>query len=405
MRYSPLNKLIAIVAITVCSPLVPAAVCPVFAEEIVVTFRLNAPELAEDTPVFITGSVPGLGNWNPDRVPMKPTGKQSWTHALTITEKQPIEYKYTLGSWQREGADANGQPLENFVADVDRSMEKRDRILFWTNGGSRSIRGQITGRVKYHRQMQGEGIRPRDIIVWLPPDYDTSHARYPVLYMHDGQNIIDPETSAFGVDWEVDETCTNLITEKCVPPLIVVGIYNTPDREREYLPGVTGTAYMNFLIQSLKPFVDRNYRTKSSRADTYTAGSSAGGLCAFMLAWEHSEVYSAALCMSPSLRYENAEGKVLIDYVSAVKTTDRPRAPVFFYLDNGGIGLEKLLQPGIDAMLEVLNAKGFKAERDYRFIQFPDDRHFESAWAKRFPNALQILLSTDKNAASNRLPH
>ena len=283
----------------------------------------------------------------------------------------------------------------NLVLHVEKSSVKRDEIIFWTKGRSRIVRGQITGQVKYHRQMKGAGIRPRDIIVWVPPNYDASKDKYPVLYMHDGQNIIDPKTSAFGVDWEVDETCTNLIEEKEIEPLIVVGIYNTPDRSREYLPGEMGAAYMKFVAGTLKQFIDQTYRTKSGRTHTYTGGSSAGGLCAFMLIWEHADVFSKAICMSPAFRYKNADGALAFDYVPSIQDRDRPRYSVLFYLDNGGVGLDKTLQPGIDEAMNALKEKGLKPGRDFHWVHAAQDRHFESAWAKRFPKALKTIASAD----------
>ncbi len=365
------------------------------ADEFIVTFRLHAPELPDDTKVYITGSLRGLGNWNPGRVEMKYKGDHVWSHQLTVNKKQTIEYKYTLGSWDREAADSAGQPLKNLVVAVDKSMEKRDRINNWTKRRKRIVRGQITGQVKYHRQIEGDGIRARDIIVWLPPGYETSSGSYPVLYMHDGQNIIDPKTSSFGADWEVDETCTELIAEKRIKPLIVVGIYNTTDRSREYLPGPQGTAYMNFVVNNLKPFIDQNYRTKPQRQYTWSAGSSLGALSAFMLTWEHSDVFSKAFCMSAAFKYGGEQKKPFVDYVAVVQESPRPDKPVYFYIDNGGVGLEANLQPGIDDMLKALASKGFKSGRDFHWIHAPDDRHHESAWAKRFPHALQLMIAGD----------
>lgn len=369
------------------------------ADEIKVTFRLHAPELAEDARVYITGSVPALGSWNPGKISMNYAGEHEWTFELTLRQKQSIEYKYTLGSWEKEGADADGRPLQNLVLDVEKSTERRDQIVFWTNRAAAASRdkisGQVTGQVKYHRQLKGEGVLPRDVIVWLPPDYDTADARYPVLYMHDGQNIVDPRTSAFGVDWQVDETCTRLIAEHKIKPLIIVGIYNTRDRSREYLPGEAGTAYMKFVVDSVKPLIDEHYRTNPARSHTYAAGSSAGGLCAFMLAWEHSAVFSKAICMSPAFKFKNAEGSRVLDYVTTVEKSQRPADPLTLYIDNGGVGAEKSLQPGIDDMLAALKAKGFQADRDFRWVHAPDDRHNESAWANRFAGAIQFLAPGD----------
>ena len=363
------------------------------AEELQVTFQLHAPELPMDTTVYITGSHAKLGNWHPSRVTMQSTSDHQWIYTFTLEKPQTLEYKYTLGSWHREGADATGTPLKNFSLKVDKSIVQEDRVSFWTKRQYRMRHGQITGKVRYHLKMKGEGIPDRDIIVWLPPGYDESLQRYPVLYMHDGQNIVDPKTSAFGVDWQVDETCTRLIKSGAIEPLIVVGIYNTRSRGLEYYPGPKGTAYQKFIIEELKPFIDATYRTKPGRDSTFTGGSSAGGICAFMLVWEYSQVFSKAICMSPAFQFENRGGKRSIDYVKTVRESSRPSGKVYFYIDNGGIGLEENLQPGVDDMLAALKEKGFDEKKDYLWVHAPEARHTESAWAKRFPQAIQALMA------------
>lgn len=366
-------------------------------QETLIEFRLQTPGLGEDQQVFITGGHPRLGSWRPGRVRMARMGADRWTFQLRVPRGTKLEYKYTLGSWAREGAFENGRPLANLsVTARDDETRTDDRITHWTDRKERQPVGQLTGIVKYHRQLTAPGLRPRDVIVWLPPDYaDSANRRYPVLYMHDGQNIVDPATSAFGVDWSIDETCTRLIESGRIRPLIVVGIYNTPDRSREYLPGETGTRYQDFVIEVVKPLIDHSYRTQPDRRSTFVGGSSAGGTCAFRFVWERPDVFSKAICMSPALRLTGPGGVTRIDYVTTVSESKVPQH-VFFYLDNGGVGLEQRLQPGIDAMLEMLKSKGLRSGRDYVWFSHPEARHSESAWAKRFPRAIEALCGTDR---------
>ncbi len=360
---------------------------------ITLAFRLHAPELPSDSTVYLTGSLSELGNWDPQRVKMNACGNHRWAFCLSTTAGKSIEYKYTLGSWEQEGADAAGQPLQNFTTALDRTKVVDDEITFWTQPVKRKIVGQITGMVRYHRQMSGEGLRARDVIVWLPPDYKGSGARYPVLYMHDGQNLFDPHTSAFGVDWQVDETCTQLIQDRDIPPLIVVGIYNTADRSNEYMPGPMTEAYMRFVVEVVKPMIDREYRTLSGREHTFVGGSSAGGTCAFMLAWQFPQVFSKAFCFSPALEVTDAARGLEFDYAQTVRDTPLPSWPLFFYLDNGGQRLEAKLQPGIDSMLVALKEKGLRENVDFLWVHDSDDWHSESAWARRFPEALKAAFS------------
>jgi predicted alpha/beta superfamily hydrolase len=359
--------------------------------DIRVTFVLTSPDLPSDTTVYITGSVEQLGSWNPGRVKMDPQGNHTWTKEITLTRPLSIEYKYTLGTWEREGANANGSPLSNLVADGSQTKTIRDTVLFWTKGPRQRINhGQITGTVRYHRGLKGVGLQDRDLIVWLPPRYDADKTRrYPVIYMHDGQNIFDPATSAFGVDWSIDETAEELIKKKSIEPVIVVGIYNTSDRMKEYTPGDKGTLYMNFVVNTVKPLIDSTYRTRPDRKHTIVGGSSAGGTISFMLVWEHPDIFSKAICMSPAFKSLSPGGW---DYTRVVRESVAPKNPIFFYLDNGGLGLDCQLQPGIDEMLTALKSKGYAEGKDFLFLAYPSAIHSEADWAKRFPNALVTVL-------------
>src|SRR4029077_3289159 len=120
--------------------------------------------------VYITGGIEQLGMWNPAKVLMEPKGNHTWTREIQLKAPASIEYKYTLGSWEREGADATGSPLKNLVVNISADATIKDNILSWTRAGRRkAAQGQITGTVKYHRAMKGAGIQDRDVIVWLPP--------------------------------------------------------------------------------------------------------------------------------------------------------------------------------------------------------------------------------------------
>ncbi|HWD37455.1 MAG TPA: alpha/beta hydrolase-fold protein, partial [Fimbriimonas sp.] len=212
--------------------------------------------------------------------------------------------------------------------------------------------------------------------------------RYPVLYMQDGENVFDPRTSFAGVDWQIDETADRLIREKKIPPLIVVGIYNTADRTSEYSPGGMSSLYMDFVVDKLKPFIDRTYRTKPDRKNTMVGGSSSGGIFSFMLVWEHPDVFSKAICMSPA--FATPKGmRHSYDYAKTVANSPTPPMPVYFYVDIGGIGLDSELRPGVDEMLTTLKQKHIK----FDFVSDPNARHSEADWAKRFPNALERTLS------------
>lgn len=352
-----------------------------------ITFQLFSHDLPNESDVFITGSIPELGNWNPAAVKMMSKGNHQWEKTIETKAAFGIEYKYTLGSWEKESVNANGLPLDNFMVKVSSDTLVKNDVFFWKDGTVKTVIGKITGNVIYHKDFKGENLLARDIIVWLPPTYSsTTKERFDVLYMHDGQNLFDPKTSSFGVDWRVDETIDSLITAKKIKPHIIVGIYNTKDRSSEYLPAETGADYMKFLVYQLKPFIDKNYRTNPGRNSTSVGGSSMGGIISFALAWEYPQVFSKAICMSPAFKIRH------IDYVKVVANYQGKKKNIKLYIDNGGIGLEEQLQPGITDMLTVLNQQGYKKDKDYLWFLDKNAKHFEAAWAKRMPNALIWLL-------------
>ena len=126
-------------------------------------------------------------------------------------------------------------------------------------------RDEIVGNARLLTDFHSEHLdNYRNIIIWLPPGYNrlrNVQKKYPVLYMHDGQNLIDPKTAFAGNDWRVDETAVKLSKAKKMAEIIVIGIYNTPDRLEEYSDSVKGDLYLKFIVEELKPFIDNNYRT------------------------------------------------------------------------------------------------------------------------------------------------
>ena len=356
-----------------------------------IEIRLFTVELPDDSPVYICGNLPQLANWDPGKIKMSRSDKNIWSFDFYTNADFPLEYKFTLGTWEKEGAKSDGTPFSNFILKAQKDTSVIDTVIVWLQRSPRKNIGQITGKVEYHRDLKGKGIASRDIVVWLPPDYyESGNIRYPVLYMQDGQNLFDPATSSFGTDWQIDEICDSLIERGKLKPLIVVGIYNTTNRMSEYTPGEKGSAYMDFVIDTLKKFIDRHYRTITGRKFTWVAGSSAGGTISFMLAWNHPDIFSKAFCLSPAFRIGN------IDVVSDVTGYSGKKKKLTFYFDNGGIGLEERLQPGIDEMMKVLTEKGYRLGSEFFWIKSPQAEHNEAAWAERMPAALIIILGKAK---------
>lgn len=364
---------------------IPFAILPQCKIELIVCSKIPP-----NQNIFIAGNKPELGNWNPDKIPLNKINDTTWAKSFEVSKDQIIEFKFTKGSWDEEALDEDGKKSGNIILKVSADTTITFNINNW--GSSKlKISGQITGNVKYHKKFESLNVLPRDIIVWLPPSYESKPDKYyPVLYMQDGQNIFDPLTSAFAKDWRMDEVADSLIRAKSIQEIIIIGIYNTEKRGSEYNSTMFGQAYMNFMIEELKPFIDKNYRTLPDRKNTAVCGSSSGGLISFIIAWDYSDVFSKAACISPAFKIAD------IDFVTPVKNYSGAKKDIKIYIDNGGVGLEEQLQPGIDEMLEALKQKGFVENKNILFVKDTTAEHNESAWSKRVYRFLEFLFPVNQ---------
>lgn len=356
-----------------------------------ITILVKANNLHEGSSVYITGNDAKLGHWQPDAVKLIENKNGIWSKSFLFKKGEKIEFKITLGSWETEALNDDGSIPSNYSIEASNDTTMEIVVNRWANKLEKKTEGQITGIVQYHLNMKGKGIKPRDVIVWLPPFYFLEpEKRYPVLYIHDGQNIIDPRTSAFKVDWQIDEAADSLIRKGLIEETIIIGIYNTPDRSSEYAENDTGYAYMNFVVDSLKPFIDKNYRTLPDRKYTATAGSSLAGLISFMLAWEHTEIFSMSACISPAFKIGR------YNFVDNVESYTGIKKNIKIYIDNGDNELDSKLQIGVDDMMQALNLKGFVQGEDFYFYKAINSQHNESDWSKRIWRALIFFFGTEK---------
>ncbi len=350
--------------------------------QIKVSITARVDSLNPSESVYIAGSIPQLGDWNPSKAKMTEVKPGLWTLSFEMEKPAPIEFKFTKGSWSQEATNPDGSTPGNNIVNVSRDTLLSYNICCWTKYKSAAFQGKVTGDVEYIRGM-GEGdILPRDIVILLPEGYKNSDERYPVLYMHDGQNIFDPSTVGFGVDWQVDEALDSLTRQGKVEKMIVVGIYNSQNRRDEYSNCPLGNDYMKFVVNKVKPVIDSLYRTRPGREFTSTAGSSMGGLISFMLLWEYNDVFSKAGSFSPAFKIDR------FDYVSTVKRSGDKKKNFKLYIDNGGLGLEARLQPGVNEMISLLKELGYREGTDFITVFDPNAEHNEAAWAKRVPNFL-----------------
>lgn len=268
----------------------------------------------------------------------------------------------------------------------------------------RASHPHLKGDIRLHKQFYSRYLEfERDIIVYLPPSYKTqTHRRYPVLYMHDGNNTMDPRTSFAGVAWEVNDTVERLVKEGLMDEIIVVGVYNTPARMYEYTwtqmvidgphpQGGHGKKYARFLTKELKQFIDHHYRTLSDRNNTAIMGSSLGGLINFYIGRHYHDVFGKVAMMSPSFWWGNG---IVYKHVQ-----NYPRN-LKLWMDMGiyECGSD---QPDANSytlrmtrkMREMFIRLGYKESDDFSYFEDPHGHHNEYSWARRLHRPLLFFFA------------
>ncbi|HWQ14881.1 MAG TPA: glycogen debranching protein GlgX [Roseiflexaceae bacterium] len=258
------------------------------------------------------------------------------------------------------------------------------RVLPGTTPGAHTVAGTLVTVAGFHSPQLGN---TRDILVHLPPAYYYGDTRYPVIYMHDGQNLFDEATSYAG-EWHVDEAMEQLARRG--RPAIVVGIPNMGARRLdEYSPfaggdgGGQGDAYLSFIVDTLKPYIDRAFRTRPNREHTGILGSSMGGLISLYAFFRRPDVFGFVGALSPAFWF--AGGAIF----PLVQDAQPPKGRI--YLDIGTAERERTVQSARH-MRDLLVARGYRPGRWLRYVEEKGAAHTEAAWARRLPGALAFLL-------------
>lgn len=289
-----------------------------------------------------------------------------------------------------------------------------------------------SGRLVEHADVASAHAATRNVTVWLPPGYDGSDARYPVLYMHDGQNLFDASKAPFG-EWCVDEHLGRLIGAGQVRAPIVVGVWNTPLRLREYVPADLIAAlpsdmrddvqaiyggpslsdgYLAFLTKELKPFIDKTYHTLTGPADTTIAGSSMGGLMSMYAVMKRPDVFGACACLSTHwpLKVEGLEPGPALDAwrdrlvaawtgVISAGLPD-PASGRRFYFDHGDETLDQFYAGFQTRVDDTFRARGY-GPNQFETLVFPGAQHNEASWNARLDVPLKFLLSPSPSATAS----
>ena len=250
-----------------------------------------------------------------------------------------------------------------------------------------------TPQLRKHEQFRSRFLRnQRDLIVYTPPGYEEQQRRrFPVLYLHDGQNLFDGATSFIpGQDWHVGQTADDCIQTGKVEPLIIVGMYNTKARIREYTPthvpklgGGRADRYAKFLLEEVKPFIEREYRALTGSQYNGIGGSSLGGLVSLYLGLKHSRMFGKIAALSPSVWWNQF---VIHRFAQAATVEPRPR----IWLDIGTREGQRIVQD-VEKFRDVLLEKGWKLGEDLHYERIEGAEHNEAAWAQRVGPFLQFL--------------
>ena len=259
----------------------------------------------------------------------------------------------------------------------------------------------LTGDIRLHKSFHSKILNnDRDVIVYLPPGYDKDkQRRYSVLYFHDGQNLFDGATSFIpGQEWRLDEAAQSLIAGGKIEPLIIVGVYNTgKDRIDEYTPveepkykaGGKADLYGRLLVEELKPFIDKTYRTKKDAAHTGLGGSSLGGLVSVYLGLRYPNVFGRLAVVSPSVWWGNNQ---IVKYVESQNKKPQLRIWLDIGTKEGGTAEEaQHTVEGARLLRGSLIKKGWKLEKNLKYFEAQGAEHNERAWAARVEQILMFL--------------
>lgn len=361
-----------------------------------ITLLIEAPVGTTAQELYLGANV---ANWKADGIRLVRRKDGLYSRTIEVQPEQRIEFKVTRSNWDTVEKGPRGEEIDNRVVTAKDGLEVKIKVANWRDWVEKpkqKRRSTVVGTLKVLPNLYSPQLgNRRDILVYLPPSYAKSNQRYPVVYMHDGQNLFDDATSYAG-EWRVDETLEELAEEGL--EAIVVGIPNKGrERLNEYSPfmdpkygGGKGDAYVRFIVEVIKPIIDRDYRTLPQPQHTSVAGSSMGGFISLYALYRFPQVFGNAGVISPAFWFAERE---LFTYVQ-----EQGKAPGRVYMDVGFfessldiVGSEQYLQDVRD-MNQLLQQQGF-ADPDYLYLEDPKGRHNEADWARRLPDILRFLLA------------
>ena len=364
---------------------------PVFSQYTIRLELISLPATHETDSIFLAGN---FNNWQPGKAGFSFFRNKNISFIeLTNITLGAYEFKFTRGSWQTVECAADGKDLANHSLQISSDTTIQYSIAAWNDDFAAVVK-QHTASSRVHIIDTAFKIpqlnRSGRIWLYLPPGYAKSKKKYPVMYMQDGQNIFDEYTSGFG-EWGVDE-CLDSMIKKGKPACIVVGIDNGPRRLTEYNPYNSeqfgkgeGDLYLEFIVKTLKPWIDKRYRTLRSKDNTIIAGSSMGGLISYYALLKYPNIFGNAGVFSPAF-WIAPEIKTLTDSLAG-----KMDGQIFFYM--GGNEGEKYLAD----LEDITNSLGRSGASLIYSVIDPDGSHNEKAWRKWFVEFYSWIMNEGYN--------
>ncbi len=365
------------------------------------TVTLVLTGLPEGTPADATVTLAGgINGWNPQApgFAFSATEKGPRTLKLELRQGVAFEYRLTRGSWDtaERGADGSERRARTLVVTGDMRVELRVERWLDSPGRATLVRSTLTGTIVQVKDVESPQLgNSRNLLVYLPPSYRKSDKRYPVLYLHDGQNVFNELTAFIKREWRADEAAEALAAKG--HEVILVAIENNArERGAEYLPfkahandfAPRGHAHAAFVAETIKPLIDARYRTLPDAAHTGIAGASFGGIISLYTALSYPEVFGFVGAFSPSLWVADGSMYYWVREHPAPKT-------MRLWLDMGDHegatpGERLYIMEMTEQLGDLLREQGAQVR-----VQFAKDAwHNEDAWAQRFPTVLEWFVTS-----------
>lgn len=347
-----------------------------------VRFVVTASATRFNEDIYLSGN---FNNWNPkdENYKLKPFGGSRKSIVLKDVAAGTYAFKFTRGSTASFESTADGRDIADRVVEVTGDVSNEFTIAGWKDDYpekpkryTASTQVRIIDTAFNIPQLN----RKRRIWVYLPKNYASVGRAFPVLYMHDGQNLFNEQT-AYAGEWGIDE-CLDTLQAKLGKECIVVGIDNGGEkRMQEYNPydhvqygKGEGAAYVDFIAKTLKPFIDAKYRTRKGADYTYIAGSSMGGLISWYAMIKYPDIFGGAGIFSPSFW---VSPQVAVD-ATMYKTSTKPR--FYFYV---GQKESPTMQPDMEKIVQIFKKQ---PQYDIRTVINPLGEHKERYWREEFPS-------------------